>query len=92
MHQVERSYGASLYSSFDFLEPWNGPRNAEHHPVCIPELSCPSGKLCGTPLTNYVAVVGPENAQLRKGWVNCTTTRSTEFVQKWPSDLRASLQ
>jgi len=51
----------AIYDQYDFSEPWNGPNNsllATMPPP--PEFQCPSGNLHGTPLTNYVAVVGPQ--------------------------------
>ena len=53
----------TLYDQYDFSEPWNGPNNsrlARASPFRPRWLQCPSGGLEGTPLVNYVAVVGPE--------------------------------
>jgi len=53
----------AFYDQYDFSEPWNGPNNSRLATASRfrPGLfQCPSGGLEGTPLVNYVAVVGPE--------------------------------
>lgn len=54
----------ALYDQYDFSEPWNGPNNSKL--TVGPAIrgatwfQCPGGDLAGTPLTNYVAIVGPQ--------------------------------
>lgn len=59
----------AAYARYDFTMPWNSPqnqrvanavwgRNADY-------FQCPSGRLHGTPFTNYVAVVGPDTVLLK---------------------------
>lgn len=53
----------ALYDRYDFSEPWDGPNNsrlAMASQSLLRSFQCPSGGLEGTPLVNYVAVVGPE--------------------------------
>jgi len=55
----------AIYDQYDFSEPWNGPNNSKLamnlEPYFVADhFQCPSGNLGGKPLTNYVAVVGPQ--------------------------------
>ena len=47
--------------SYDYSEPWNGPKNAKLHldQKQCPEFQCPSDHPLAAATTNYVAVVGP---------------------------------
>ena len=49
----------ALYDQYDFNEAWNGPNNrklAQRMPECY---FCPGDPQAGPPMTDYVAVVGP---------------------------------
>lgn len=51
----------AVYQQYDFSEPWNGPNNRRLESAIQTSLfRCPSAGLEGTPLTSYVAVVGPD--------------------------------
>ena len=55
--------GGSLYTQYDFSEPWDGPNNSRLATVDASQFytyQCPSAGLAGTPFASYVAVVGPK--------------------------------
>lgn len=68
--------GQAVYSQYDFSEPWDGPNNgrlAASLPPWIRSLyQCPSAGLEGTPLTSYVAVVGPSTLWPGEECTKCT--------------------
>lgn len=73
----------ALYDRYDFSEPWNGPNNSRLGSASRFRpgwLQCPSGGLEGTPLVNYVAVVGPETM-----WPGSKCTR---LSKPYDSDVR----
>jgi prepilin-type processing-associated H-X9-DG protein len=52
-----------LYDQYRFDEPWDGPHNSTLASEVVKEFTCPSDNSRGaTPMTNYVAVVGPGTA------------------------------
>lgn len=59
-----------LYDSYDFNEPWNGPKNILLAPLVPPVYACPSDPATIDGYTSYVAAVGPHRvfpgAQPRK--------------------------
>jgi len=59
-----------LYDSYDFNEPWNGPKNILLAPLVPPVFACPSDPDTIDGHTSYVAAVGPHRmfpgAQPRK--------------------------
>jgi predicted RNA-binding Zn-ribbon protein involved in translation (DUF1610 family) len=59
-----------LYDSYDFNEPWNGPKNTLLAPLVPPVYACPSDPDTIDGYTSYVAAVGPQRvfpgAQPRK--------------------------
>ena len=55
----------SLHKTYDFTEPWDGPKNKNLFASRPPEYACPSDPDACNPSatqTNYVAVVGPNAA------------------------------
>jgi len=55
----------AVYDQYDFSVPWDDPKNSKlaMQPGGVPlvhQFQCPGGDLEGTPLTNYLAVVGPQ--------------------------------
>lgn len=51
----------TLYSSYDFNEPWNGPNNIKLS-AQIPKMYHAYGDSRGTTHTSYVVIVGPQTA------------------------------
>jgi hypothetical protein len=49
----------TLYDQYRFDEPWDGPNNRNLHGDRVRTYECPTQPFGGTPITSYVAVVGP---------------------------------
>ncbi len=63
----------SLYSSFNLNEPWDGPNNAARSRTLLTNYHCPSSSQ-QAPLTDYVAVIGPNTA-----WPGAKGNKLTDF-------------
>src|SRR4051812_1491405 len=49
-----------LYNAYNFAEPWNGPNNAKLADKVGNLFRRPEAARDGSPMTSFVAVVGPE--------------------------------
>ena len=52
----------ALYRKYRFDEPWDGPNNRKLGDLALEVFNCPSDHKRPSPMTSYVAVVGPTTA------------------------------
>lgn len=63
-----------VYKRYRMDEPWDGPNNRQLLGIPMPIYRCPEQPFSGTPLTSYMAVVGPTTA-----WPGSNSTKAEDF-------------
>ena len=64
-----------LYDQYRFDEPWDGPNNRRLVDIPLQAFNCPSDYKKPSPMTSYVAVVGPDTA-----WPESGCTKIDDFA------------